>query len=128
MAKYSKGKIDETKEPFSVRKKEFWDVADTYKLTEEKFKKMLAHEPDGLIFQPSRTPYKCGRDDTVLKWKPASMNSVDFRLKIMEESGRGIVTRTRFCRASLEELNHGRTYEDDWQIVIICHISFCLFS
>jgi len=28
-------------------------------------------------------PYVCGRCAEMLKWKPASMNSVDFRLKIM---------------------------------------------
>jgi len=88
------GLIDKTKEPFSIRKKEFWDVQDTYKLLEDKFTKMLAHEPDGLIFQPKGDPYKCGRDDTVLKWKPASMNSVDFKLKIVTESGLGLLTRT----------------------------------
>jgi mRNA-capping enzyme len=36
------------------RKKEFWDVSEAHKLMSDKFKKGLAHEPDGLIFQPSR--------------------------------------------------------------------------
>ncbi|XP_023334944.1 mRNA-capping enzyme [Eurytemora carolleeae] len=89
----TQGLIDKTKEPFSVRKKEFWDVSDTYKLLEDKFTKGLAHEPDGLIFQPGREPYHPGQDDTVLKWKPASMNSVDFKLKIVREEGRGLLPR-----------------------------------
>lgn len=88
------GLIDKTKEPFSVRKKEFWDVSEAYKLMSDKFKQGLAHEPDGLIFQPSRDPYLPGRDDKVLKWKPLSMNSVDFRLKIVKESGPGILPKT----------------------------------
>ena len=66
------------------------------------FQSKLAHEPDGLIFQPAGKDqaYKGGRDDEVscfdkmsfalntlvhdqiLKWKPASMNSVDFRLQV----------------------------------------------
>lgn len=33
-----------------------------------------------------------GRCDVVLKWKPLTMNSVDFKLKISEESGVGYVT------------------------------------
>ena len=37
-----------------IRKKEFWDVSEAHKLMSDKFKKGLAHEPDGLIFQPSR--------------------------------------------------------------------------
>jgi len=90
------GVINKTKEPFSIRKKEFWDVSDAYKLMDDKFLKNLAHEPDGLIFQPSSPsdPYHAGRDDTVLKWKPLSMNSVDFKLKIVTEGGKGILPRS----------------------------------
>ena len=90
----TQGLIDKNKEPFSIRKKEFWDVSEAYKLMSDEFKNQLAHEPDGLIFQPSRDPYKAGRDDSVLKWKPAEMNSVDFKLKIVKESGLGMLPRT----------------------------------
>ena len=46
------GKIDKVKESFSVRQKQFWDVADAHKLLGPKFtKESLGHEPDGLIFQ-----------------------------------------------------------------------------
>lgn len=90
----TQGVIDKTREPFSIRKKEFWDVTDAHKLMSDDFNSKLAHEPDGLIFQPARDPYKAGRDDTVLKWKPASMNSVDFKLKIVKESGLGLLPRT----------------------------------
>jgi len=90
------GLIDKSKEPFSIRKKEFWDCSETYKLLDKKFTQNLSHEPDGLIFQPSgpKDPYVCGRDDRVLKWKPLSMNSVDFKLKIVTEGGVGILPRT----------------------------------
>lgn len=90
----TQGIIDKTKEPFSIRKKEFWDVSEAYKLMGDDFKNQLAHEPDGLIFQPSRDPYKAGREDSVLKWKPPHMNSVDFKLKIVKESGLGMLPRT----------------------------------
>jgi len=88
------GVIDKAREPFSIRNKQFWDVKDAHKLLSDDFTSKLAHEPDGLIFQPSKDPYHGGRDDTVLKWKPASMNSVDFKLKIVKESGLGLVPRT----------------------------------
>ena len=47
------GKIDKHAEPFSVRQKEFWDVAEAKTLLGPKFTKAsLGHEPDGLVFQP----------------------------------------------------------------------------
>lgn len=78
-------------EPFSVRKKDFWDQKLAYSLLSEKFLRLLSHEPDGLIFQPKLEPYVCGRCDEVLKWKPSEQNSVDFQLKIVEETGVGWV-------------------------------------
>ena len=50
----SKGIINKQRQPFSVRRKEFW-LADrelTEKLLQPKFLQQLSHEPDGLIFQP----------------------------------------------------------------------------
>lgn len=48
------GLINKTLEPFSVRKKDFWDISQAASLLGEKFASTLSHEPDGLIFQPSR--------------------------------------------------------------------------
>ena len=90
----TQGVIDKGKEPFSIRKKEFWDVSEASKLLSDKFRQNLAHEPDGLIFQPACDPYRAGTDQCVLKWKPLSMNSVDFRLKVVREGGLGIVPKT----------------------------------
>ncbi|KRT78546.1 hypothetical protein AMK59_7819, partial [Oryctes borbonicus] len=87
------GYINKSSEPFSVRKKDFWHITQAKSLLGEKFAKALSHEPDGLIFQPSKEPYKAGRCDDVLKWKPLDMNSIDFRLKIVKEEGAGIVAR-----------------------------------
>ncbi|XP_037938314.1 mRNA-capping enzyme-like [Teleopsis dalmanni] len=88
-----RGVINRTEEPFSVRNKDFWDINQAGALLGEKFAKLLSHEPDGLIFQPSRDPYNAGVCPNVLKWKPSDMNSVDFRLKITMESGTGILPR-----------------------------------
>jgi mRNA-capping enzyme len=88
------GRIIREKEPFSVRLKEFWDVTQTGSLLSEKFAKQLGHEPDGLVFQPDKEAYKAGTCSDVLKWKPLSLNSVDFKLKVVVESGVGIVRRS----------------------------------
>ncbi|XP_063975438.1 mRNA-capping enzyme [Diachasmimorpha longicaudata] len=87
------GRLQREREPISIRLKQFWDVTTARSLLGEKFAKMLSHEPDGLIFQPAKEPYNPGPALDVLKWKPLSMNSVDFKLKIITESGTGIVPR-----------------------------------
>lgn len=48
------GIINKAQEPFSIRKKDFWDVTQAAYLLGEKFAKNLSHEPDGLIFQPAK--------------------------------------------------------------------------
>nr|CAD7405313.1 unnamed protein product [Timema cristinae] len=47
------GRIDKESEPFSIRLKQFWNITQAGNLLGDKFSKMLSHEPDGLIFQPS---------------------------------------------------------------------------
>jgi len=87
----SEGRIKKEMEPFSIRLKQFYPVEKAESLLGDKFAKQLSHEPDGLIFQPANDPYKTGQCKEVLKWKPASHNSVDFKLKIQREGGEGIV-------------------------------------
>lgn len=93
--KFNEGQLNKTIEPFSVRKKDFWKLSTVKVLLDKNssFCKVLSHEIDGLIFQPSGPNdfYKSGRCDDILKWKPASMNSIDFRLQIGIQSGTGLL-------------------------------------
>jgi hypothetical protein len=41
----------------------------------------LSHGNDGIIFTPAIDPYRPYTCPSLLKWKPANMNSVDFRLQ-----------------------------------------------
>nr|CAB3265660.1 mRNA-capping enzyme-like [Phallusia mammillata] len=96
--KMKQGMLDKRREAFSIRKKEFWDIYTSRELLDGKFQSMVSHEVDGLIFQPASAhpidTYKPGRNDEILKWKPASHNSVDFRLKLQSERGVGLVPTT----------------------------------
>jgi mRNA guanylyltransferase len=55
----------------------------------------LRHGTDGIIFTPVDAPYRHETDPLVLKWKPAEMNSVDFRLAAVwrREEGQGLTPR-----------------------------------
>ncbi|KAH9466871.1 hypothetical protein MJO28_000519 [Puccinia striiformis f. sp. tritici] len=42
----------------------------------------LTHGNDGLIFTSATAPYRIGTDPKIMKWKPPSENSIDFRLEL----------------------------------------------
>jgi len=88
------GKIDRSKEPFSVRVKEFWDLSKTAALLSEKFYSSVGHEIDGLVFQPTADPYKPGQCNETLKWKPETHNSIDFKLNIVRTEQPGMLPQT----------------------------------
>ena len=75
------GSYNFSKEPFSIRQKDFFPLSGT-ESTIRNFIPKLTHECDGLIFQPSRTRYVTGTMDTLLKWKFTHLNSVDFLFKL----------------------------------------------
>ncbi|KAF9532225.1 mRNA guanylyltransferase [Crepidotus variabilis] len=65
-------------ESFGIRVKE---ITFSYHI-EKIFNDMptLQHDSDGLIYTCVSTPYVAGTDPNILKWKPPSENSIDFKL------------------------------------------------
>jgi mRNA-capping enzyme len=96
------GAYDFSREPFSVRRKDFAPLAGTAKFVNE-FIPRLTHECDGLIFQPSRAAYENGTMQTLLKWKFTHLNSVDFLLKAERAAG-GTLTPRLFVGGERETL------------------------
>lgn len=88
------GRIDRSMESFGVRKKDFWGLEHTSKLFSEKFNRNMVHEVDGLIFQPANDPYKAGQCPNILKWKPHTHNSIDFRVRIIRVQNPGCLPET----------------------------------
>ncbi|XP_075263557.1 mRNA-capping enzyme-like [Convolutriloba macropyga] len=76
-----KANYDFSKELFSTRRKDFWQLHTAQKVL-DKVITNLTHESDGLIFQSYDDPYVSGTCNELLKWKFASHNSVDFKLKM----------------------------------------------
>ncbi len=78
------GHMKKTKQPFSIRKKDFFNLSAVNKLLSPKFLGTLPHEVEGLIFVPKKDPYTSGQCLRVLKWK--ENETINFRLQIVNSS------------------------------------------
>lgn len=98
------GQLHADREPFSIIQKRFWDLTQTNNLLTDNFTKQLDHEIDGIVFEPTLEPYTTGLSPHVLKWKPLSLNSIDFCLRIVSESDANNVTK-KIGNLYVEQLN-----------------------
>ncbi|KDQ12255.1 hypothetical protein BOTBODRAFT_56833 [Botryobasidium botryosum FD-172 SS1] len=67
--------------PFDIRLKTMERAYAIEKVLKEDLPK-LQHGNDGLIYTCAETPYVVGTDERILKWKPPSENSIDFKLEL----------------------------------------------
>ncbi|KAJ2909198.1 Dcp1p-Dcp2p decapping enzyme complex alpha subunit [Coemansia aciculifera] len=69
--------------PFAVEMKVFERSYGVAKVQNEIIPRLL-HKSDGLIFTSVQAPYTPGTCDKIIKWKPASENSVDFKIQVAD--------------------------------------------
>ena len=66
------------KDPFVFQTKAWYPMQNFAAL--KQFTKTVKYKTDGYIFMPVREPVRCFRHETLFKWKPRLMNTVDFKL------------------------------------------------
>lgn len=72
-------------EPVQLYVKDFfelWQLRTVMDIAER-----LPHRTDGLVFTPVTVPYAPGTCPALLKWKPNAMNTVDFKLQVLQGPG-----------------------------------------
>lgn len=74
-----------TKLPFSLCLKKMWKPYAVAEILHYEIPN-LKHGNDGLIFTPVSDPYIAGTCESILKWKPSEMNTVDFLLRVNHEA------------------------------------------
>ncbi|CAE7212746.1 TTF2 [Symbiodinium sp. KB8] len=82
---------------------ELWQLGEVTAIASE-----LPHGTDGLVFTPVMVPYVPGTVPALLKWKPAEMNTVDFKLQVIQE---GDSTRNMHVKLLV-----GFKQRDAWQV------------
>ncbi|KAI3662360.1 hypothetical protein MP638_004884 [Amoeboaphelidium occidentale] len=75
--------------------------------------KSLKHENDGLLFTSVDRPYDFGTCDSMLKWKPSSHNSVDFKIRVQYPQ-----TDDELPRFFLQISTGSRKYQDYGELVL----------
>lgn len=81
----------------------------------------LQHGSDGLIFTCAEAPYTIGTDPRIVKWKPPSENSLDFRLELRFPPDREEPSSPDFTAKPvfLLQMNCGRSAEKFFDTMIV---------
>ncbi|CAK9018110.1 unnamed protein product [Durusdinium trenchii] len=97
------------KDPLQLMLKDFfelWQIKEVVAIAAE-----LPHGTDGLVFTPVMVPYAPGTCPALLKWKPADMNTVDFKLEVVLGDGKKMHVK----------LLVGFKGKDQWQVKFCGH-------
>jgi hypothetical protein len=79
-----KGALKLATNPISLRMKTFFGLCDMEEFY-TKYMPTLDYKSDGVIFTPVNEPIRSGTHETLFKWKPREMNTIDFLAKKVDK-------------------------------------------
>lgn len=75
----------------TIRCKTFYNLRN-FETFQREFLPTLTYKTDGLVFTPLHEPIRVGTHETMFKWKPRDLNTIDFQVKgnrlYLQEKGR----------------------------------------
>jgi hypothetical protein len=78
--RFVKGTMRLAKDPVKISMKTFFPLQD-FKTFQKEYLPKLDYKTDGLVFTPVSDPVRIGTHETMFKWKPRDMNTIDFQVK-----------------------------------------------
>ena len=84
-----------TKAPFTVKIKKFYTKETFQDLVDMITSDQFGYKNDGLVFTPVRDPVRMGTHETMFKWKPRHMNTIDFLVKNRDNGDWGLYIQER---------------------------------
>jgi hypothetical protein len=79
-AKFTSGIMRTKKDLLRIKLKNFF-VTEDFKEFNSTYIPSLSYKTDGIVFTPVNDPVRIGTHETMFKWKPRDMNTIDFQLK-----------------------------------------------
>jgi hypothetical protein len=107
---FIKGIMKTRKDFLKIKLKKFFVTPDTSELIHNYIPK-LSYKTDGLVFTPIFEKVKLGTHETMFKWKPKDMNTIDFQVKDRGEKW-GLYIQERGVLIFQSELP--KTYESEF--------------
>lgn len=107
---FIKGIMKTKKDVFKIKLKKFFVTSDMKELVND-YIPNLPYKTDGLVFTPVFEKVKLGTHETMFKWKPRDMNTIDFQVKDRGEKW-GLYIQDRGVLIFQTELP--KTYECDF--------------
>jgi hypothetical protein len=91
---FTKGIMRVKKDKIQVKIKTFFPTSEIHTFFNDYFP-TLPYKTDGLVFTPVDDPIRIGTHETMFKWKPRDLNTIDFQVKRRGETSWGLYIQER---------------------------------